>query len=338
MQRLPLLLWRQRSQLGLLLVVILTATEALLRILWGFGHPLLVAGDPDIGYYFKAHQDISRFGNQVKINAFHQRNGTISPKLSQGMTRVMVVGDSVTFGGTLTDQNRTITAVLERGLTSHEADSWEVLNASAGSWGIGNALAYLERFGVFDSKLICLQIGSHDLLQGKSTQDVVGVHPAMPTRNPSSAITEVIFRYLIPRIKRTVARRSSNSGRGPRHKTPDSVFETNMFFLRTAVHLCRRHDARVFVLHTPDRDEVVASSLGNFSTKYSSYRRRFLKECAAIEIPVINLPETWKGKEKANQWFSDSVHLTPSGNLEIAKITIEMIKGSKGMSITKGTE
>ena len=112
----------------------------------------------------------------------------------------MVVGDSVTFGGVLTPHDETFPERLRASLEAKLKKPFEVLNASAGGWAIGNELAYLERFGNLQSELVIWQIGSHDLLQPKSTGEAVGVHPQMPAERPFCATTELFSRYIVPRL------------------------------------------------------------------------------------------------------------------------------------------
>lgn len=134
------ILWRHRWRGLIIILAALLSLEAFLRLALGLGSPLLFEKDPDVGYYYRANQDVHRFFNHIHINQFHQRNQDIwlSPSVA---VRLLMVGDSVTFGGTLTGQSQTITALLEQQL--HEATNkrFEVLNASAGSWGIGNQVA-----------------------------------------------------------------------------------------------------------------------------------------------------------------------------------------------------
>ena len=166
------------------MVVIVCIFEFALRFFWGFGNPPLLQKDSEIGYLFRPNQDVYRFGNRIIINRYSQRSEDTTEKPEDGVTRLMVVGDSVTFGGVLIPQAETFPDKLRRLLGTKLDKRFEVLNASAGSWGIGNELAYLERFGTLHSEAVIWQIGSHDLLQRMSTGEGVGVDPQMPAERP----------------------------------------------------------------------------------------------------------------------------------------------------------
>lgn len=96
--------------LGALIAAISVAVEIALRFVWGAGDPLLLRADPDVGYFFAANQDVVRRGNSMHINAYHQRSADVLPTSPTRTTRLLMVGDSVTFGGTHVDQTETISA------------------------------------------------------------------------------------------------------------------------------------------------------------------------------------------------------------------------------------
>src|SRR5438105_4919563 len=82
-------------------LVFFAVLEIVLRVAFGFGNPLLLEKDPDAGYCYKSNQAIFRFGKYTKINQYHQRNDDILDLPERGVCRVMFIGDSVTFGGTV---------------------------------------------------------------------------------------------------------------------------------------------------------------------------------------------------------------------------------------------
>lgn len=314
--KLPSSKWSKRLLLG---VVGLTLTgEFLLRLVWGFGHPLLLQKDPDIGYMFQADQDLRRFGNRVQINQFHQRSPNKTDVIINPDYRVLMVGDSVTFGGTLVDQSDTVSACLENYLSEALSNSVSVLNASAGSWGLGNHLAYLRRFGVFDAQIVVMQIGSHDLLQVKSNSSRVGVDPSMPDHNPWFAINELVFRYLVPKLWHP----SSAAGRMPTGPSDLAIrFEENMRSLAQSFAMVREAGAIPIILHTPDRNEV-GPDPKTWETKYESWRSRFLELARTNDVPVVNLVSMWRGTNFQGSWFRDGVHMTAEGNRVAASLLV----------------
>ena len=139
-----LLVW-----VGLLLVL-----ETGLRLIFGFGNPLLYLADPDMGYLLAPNQYTKRLGNRIFINEYSMRSPTITQKRPPSTLRVLLLGDSVANGAWWTDQERTLSARMTAHLKRPIPEAWggnlnpktpfervEVLNASANSWGPRNELA-----------------------------------------------------------------------------------------------------------------------------------------------------------------------------------------------------
>ena len=329
--RRPLSNWRL---LTLASLISLLALELSLRCLWGFGNPLLLQKDPDIGYLYQPNQDLHRLGNRVIINAYHQRSGPVTQFPNTNTTRIMLVGDSVTFGTTLLDQKQTISELLQADLKTSKSGPVEVLNASAGSWGIGNELAYLKRFGTMGACVVVIQIGSHDLLQQKSTSFRVGVDPNQPDKRPLTAISEVWRRYIQPCLAG-----SATVAIPALAEDPDSEarFTMNMDFLIEGIRFVHQHGATPVILHTPDRDEVLKQN-DHTETKYQSWRRRFVTLAERERVPLVNLPELWQRDARATLYFRDHVHLTAAGTAAAANAVYKLLQVSCAQALCGGTQ
>lgn len=315
---------RRLRRAALASVTALAGAEVLLRVLTGLGHPLLLQKDPDIGYLYQPGQDLRRFGHRVRINSFHQRGAEVAPRPAAGVRRILFVGDSVTFGTTQLDQDEILTAVVARQWPAAAGSSVDVLNASAGSWGLGNQLAYLERFGIFGADMVVFQIGSHDLLQRKSTSERVGVDPVMPDRLPLTALGELWSRYLQPRLTGSGA----SAPERPAGAGAAAQFATNMTMLTRAIALVREAGAQPVILHTPNRDEV-APPAGAPDTQHAAWRREFLERAAASQVPVIDLSSRWAHDPAAGRYFLDGVHLSASGCRSAAQAVLEQAAGGR---------
>ena len=306
----------------------LVILELLLRLA-GFGDPLLLQKDAEIGYLYQPNQHMERLGHMVAINAYHQRSGLVALHPAPGTIRILFLGDSVTFGTTLLDQTQTISELVkirfERNTTNHV----EVLNASAGSWGIGNQLAYLQRFGTMGARLVIVQIGSHDLLQRKSLSDGVGVDPAMPDKRPPSALSEVWQRYVQPRLTGPSSPRDSAIVDGPE---AELQFTTNMDSLAEIIRFVRGCGATPVLLHTPNRNEVLEHR-SHADGRYESWRRRFVALAEQERVPLLNLYELWQSDAMAPKYFRDHVHLTATGTCAVANTLCEFLHESGGQML-----
>lgn len=186
---------RQLSLIVGLSSVALLSGELVARFILGLGTPPLSIEHPSIEYMFKPNQDVSRFGNRILINEYGMRSESFPPQnLDSHETRIMMFGDSVINGGSLTDYSDLATTLIAKELTQTNNIKVIVGNISAGSWGPGNWLAYAEEYGFFDADVVLLVLSSHDYADNPS---FVSLNPnTHPVHHPKSALTEALNRYL----------------------------------------------------------------------------------------------------------------------------------------------
>lgn len=315
--KIPAKYWIPGSILGVSII-----TEITLRFAFGFGSPVLVQADPYTGYRFQPNQKIFRFGKRIEYNQYSQRSAPIAEKKPVGKLRILMVGDSVLNGGNPTDQSQTITEILAAKLSASQHQA-EVLNASSGSWGIGNQLGYLRRFGTFNADVVILQIGHHDLTQPTSTGEVVGHHLSFPNQRPLLAIQEAWTRYLWPNLAMKLGLSFSpmNDPPPPSSSTPDQQFKQNMESLKQIVMLVRRKNIPVFVLYTPNSDDLLPKLQ---TPKYKSVFFTLLK---AWKVPVIDTQAAWSKlpPKTIATYYRDWVHLNVPANYAIAQILFDRL-------------
>jgi len=178
---------------ALLSGVAILLAEGLARIGFGLGTPPLYEAHPVLEYRFKPNQRLRRFGNTVNINSYGMRSDPLLPSPNPGVLRILVFGDSVVFGGAQTDQRHIATSVLQRRLQDRNP-LLEVGNVSAGSWGPGNWKGWAETYGFLGADLVLLVLSSHDAVDNPTFMPLNEL--SHPTRNPPSALNELICRYL----------------------------------------------------------------------------------------------------------------------------------------------
>ncbi|WP_417730993.1 hypothetical protein [Rosistilla oblonga] len=148
---------------------------------------------------FRPNQDVTRFHNRQLYNRFGMRSDDIPDSKSEGELRILVVGDSVINGGSLTDHNELATTIVQREIERNSMfKTVTVGNISAGSWGPANQLAYFEEFGYFKADHIVFVLSSHDY------SDVPTFAPLNPRTHPTSAPLSALYegfdRYLLKAI------------------------------------------------------------------------------------------------------------------------------------------
>lgn len=299
------------------------ALELALRLIFGFGNPPLSQADPNTGYRLQPNQKLYRFGNYIEINQYSQRNLPISANKSPNTRRILMIGDSVLNGGVMIDQSRTMTEQFQRRL----GGAVEVLNASAGSWGIENRIGYLREFGHFQSDVIIFQIGTSDLIQPTSTKDRVGVSPDFPNQRPRSAIGEVITRYLIPRLQRSTNQAwimpAYAETRSPQDKA--NWFKRNSNSFRDEIRSLRTNpktkNTPIIVLYTPNLSDIAPTPQAPL------FKAEFVQLLKQLKVPVVDVHQAWSSlpADTKSSYFLDVIHLSNAGNQAVADLLFDQL-------------
>ena len=181
---------------GSIVLLSMTTLELVLRRAYGFCDAVLYRADPEFEY-IEVPQDRWRFGKRSFYNSLCQRNEEITPADS---IVIDGFGDSVIDGGTRCDQDSLATTKLSHYLSGKYGVPAKVLNIAAGSWGPDNCYAYLRHYGNFHCKSIFLVVSSHDAFDDMTFEETVGVDPEHPAEQYTLAISELLHRYILPRL------------------------------------------------------------------------------------------------------------------------------------------
>ena len=106
--------------------------EVALRVILGVGNPVLYVVDRGeaqggYGYIPAPDQDVRRFFAENKINSFSMRSEDVARARPLRTLRILLIGDSVTYGTTYIDQADIFASLLERGLKQTMRSKVEVL-------------------------------------------------------------------------------------------------------------------------------------------------------------------------------------------------------------------
>ncbi|MEG3839223.1 SGNH/GDSL hydrolase family protein [Microcoleus sp. herbarium14] len=293
------------------------AIEVLLRVLLGFGNPLIYIADAECGYLLAPNQRVRRWANRIEINEYSMRTGAIAPLPDPKTLRVLLLGDSVANGGWWTHQTDTISEIMARQLrrkVQHLASDsqlgskvnysdFEVLNASANSWGPRNQLAYAKRFGVFGAKAVVLLLNTDDLFASAPCAEVVGRDRSYPDRQPRSATLELLSRYLLPAMS------SARQLAAPRAES--DVVGSNLEAIRQIQKIAVSANVEFLLAVTPKRHEFGEGS-GDWEVKA---RERLAELVESEKITYIDfLPIFNCAADELPTLYRDSIHLSPQGN------------------------
>ena len=114
----------------------------------GFPRRMYVAtDDPHLPYVLRPGIVTTLHGIPTSVNEFGLRGPSISREPAPGVHRILVVGDSATFGEGLPAEGA-FPAVLERELRERTGGRWEVLNAGVQGYNTEAELAFLRGRGL----------------------------------------------------------------------------------------------------------------------------------------------------------------------------------------------
>lgn len=176
--------------ISFIFTILFIATEVILRQVWGFANAPLYFESSNYEYMAMPNQDGYRFGNHYHYNSYSQR----SEEPDSTKTIVLGLGDSVLFGGVLSDQDSLATSLFSK------ETGMQMLNIATGSWGPDNCAAYLKEKGMFGAKAMFLLVSSHDAHDNMDFKKVVGAHASYPNKQNLLAWGELIDRYIWPRF------------------------------------------------------------------------------------------------------------------------------------------
>ncbi len=295
-----------------IIIGLLGILEIGLRLVVGFGNPLTYNADSKIGYLLTPNQRVTRFGNLIKINQYSMRYKPIEESRENTTLRIFLVGDSVANGNWWTDQDDTISAIIEKQLNEKlgQDKTIEVLNASANSWGPRNELAYLEKFGLFDSQTIVLLINTDDLFAKAPSSLVVGVDRNYPDKKPPFAIAEAISRYLLPAPKVSEIKEEG-----------DRV-GLNLEAIKKIQEISNQNNAKFILAMTPLLREVGEPGPRDYEIKT---RQRLDNFTLAGNIIYLDLLPIFKSVSEPANLYRDHIHLSPEGNQVVSERISKLI-------------
>ena len=307
--------------LVILAVVIglLVAIEVGLRSLFGFGNPLIYVGDEQIGYLLAPNQHTRRFGNRIEINEYSMRSQPIQKTPAPSTLRVLILGDSIANGGWWTDQDNTISQLMMRSLASAangKYQQFEVLNASANSWGPRNELAYIQRFGSFQAQAVVLLINTDDLFATAPTSFPVGRDRNYPNRKPPLALVEVFSRYLL--------KEKPNPEIQALQKEPGDRVGINLDAIAKIQALTLESNSQFLLVMTPLLREIGEPGPRDYEIKA---RQRLNEFTQAQNITYIDVLPIFNATANVKALYHDHIHLNLQGNQAVSQLIERSLVG-----------
>lgn len=312
---------KQKIFILFILLLVFVVGELVLRFAFGFCDALLYNESDKYEYIAQPNQDRHRFGAHIYYNSYSQRND--EPDSTK--VRVLGLGDSVIFGGTWMDQDS-----LASTLFSDETGT-QMLNISSGSWGPDNCAAYLKEKGTFGASAMILVCSSHDAYDVMTYVPVVGVVPTYPDRQYKLAWTELIDRYLVPRIRmmfgKTEVKLDPDEQVVKNSEFKNTVRQKSSSFNNGFVQLLdisqKKSIPMAIYLHA-ERDEIKAGL-------YNEMGQKIIEWAAEHDVCLI---EGLRAGETENM-YHDKIHFNEAGQRFLATQMVRLYKECLKQTVNK---
>ncbi len=288
--------------------------EVGLRVL-GAHHPVLYQQDPILGFRLKPDQHVQFFGNQIDINEYGVRDERRLNAKTPNTTRILVLGDSVTWGGIQIPQQELFTSVMEQALGDAE-----VINAGINGYSVWRMTAlYREYLYPLEPDVILLYVIPGDFYR-VPVVDLVRSSPAFPLKNSTFALSSALASARIVGSARMGWDWLRPPSPGlPRENRPDD--ELVRLNLDAIISLAQelKENQRLFVVVSPFLDNPENPPLPPIVSDTLSD--------SGIELWTLDSAPL---HEKAN--FMDHIHLSPQGHKRVGETLAELLRNAEGNS------
>jgi len=330
--------------LGIGLLAAVPLGETVVRVLHLTGEPRryfspgIYAADSQLGWklapsYRGVHRGRDR-DSSVATNALGFRGPEWNPAHENSTLRILVLGDSCTFGLGVEEQE-TFPAQLERVLRRERYDA-SVFNAGVPGYDTMQEAMLLRRIApVVEPQVVVVDwlpndalersqdlISSLQVIDGYLVKDVEQYeewrHHAERTGIQSSAL----FRLLSARLKMLRSWLASDEDRVIRIDSAAMAYSLDA--LADIEHQARAIGARLVLVLFPRREEVEQAD------RPLDHYENLVAFARAHDIRVVDLAALWRRQDplKARYLPGDPVHLAPATYAEIAREALPAIVGS----------
>jgi hypothetical protein len=304
----PKRVWSWLAYLCIVTAISIVGLEFLLR--WeGFGEPPLYQHDPVVGYTLKPSQALVRFhGARVLINSLGMRSAEISKVKGPGRIRVLVLGDSMPYGGSYIDQDDLFCSVAQREL-NRQGERYEILNAGVNAYGPVNIWKAVHKRGLFNSDLVIVFLPWADLRREFTSYYVVPFWSV----SPGWALAEFIRHgawYVFGKLSRRW------KGGAPL----DQVVELNIQAMVNIKNYCDKHATPVYFFWSPQLSELSTTASGSLEAEKERFRSRVSPDV------VVDLTQIFRDLPEVASAYVDDCHYSVRGHRVVGRFLTQFVR------------
>lgn len=349
----------------IILIVLLVAIEIFARLLGWKSFPNIPYADSDYeaewelkknydddSWLVRENPDGSKTKIRIKTNSFGLRCNEFPKEKPAGEYRILFLGDSVTFGFKL-NQNETLPSNLERVLSSsiHNLNI-RVINAGVDGYATFQEAYFLKRRGVeFAPDIVLVGFVLNDVFEPHLTAKAKGgtgnyaglagsktfLRSITRTACRSAFFNHIFFKYL--EIKNN-ARKQKHEVGGKIYKSRDEIYNTEGLFkdeLSPEIEQAWQDLEKDLLKLKQFADEIkipvriiIFPYAAQVVEKIWSHKpqERLIEFCKTHQIEYLDLAPYFLQNESPVELFlqNDGNHLSPKGSEYVASIIAENIK------------
>lgn len=306
--------------LAVTIIAALFVFEACLRHV-GFGDPPLYDYDPSVGYALQPSQNKVRLhGCRVYINSLRMRSADTSKKKPPGVDyRVLVLGDSVPYGGSYIDQAEIFCSKAQRNLNSGVLN-YEVLNAGVNAYGPQNIWQYVKKYGLFEADMVIVYLPWRDLHRPFNNFHILPFW----SNSPDYALIE-LFRHATWALFGKMSKRWKTAI----SDYEEQITENNLEALKKLFISCEESKTPIFFFWSPHLNGVTSSGTDNRSISKKKFYDAIPRDFS------LDLTSFFKKKQDVHLLFHDGCHYSKDGHEFVAGIITEFIRSHAESSVGK---
>ncbi len=293
----------------LIAVLTLVLTEVALRGL-GLGSPILYDDDEACGYRLRPDQRVRYFTNTITVNRWGVRDSRPFAAKNPAVKRILVLGDSVTWGGIRLCQNELFTSAIER-----TVPGTEVINAGVNGYSVGQMAKLCQsRLMGLESDIILVYAIPRDFVR-PPVVTLSRDSAAFPKSTPALALCVALEGAQIELYRRTGYRLLKPSSI-TKSKTPGlTELEAVTINVDALVNLksALSHATRILVVLSPVLE--ASSANGPVDEIKSALTQR--------GIPWVDLAERLKA---GPAMFVDGVHFSAEGHARVGEVLASLLQ------------
>lgn len=286
----------------------------------------------------------SEFSVRYRTNSLRLRDPERPVAKPDGVFRILVLGDSLTFGSGVDDRD-TFVRQLERLLNLREdRRRYEVINAACASWGTAHHLVFLEESGFrLEPDVVLMAFHDDDphdnrlsgffrlasdgsLVRGAPRRQALEAAKRLSALVPfydylaqHSNLFAVLRLRIAEWIKNLRAPRADDANprapeERPRAVWPEAEWRLTERLCREIRDRCRRNGARLALLHAPFPGRKPRPEFNR------EVQKRFIRIAEALGLPHLELIDRLDESPSGDpSYFPRNRHFTPRGHRLIAE-------------------